>query len=106
MRKLLLMKYDYPGNVRELENIIERAVVISRGTLITVEDLPFRSKGGTSAGAAEGAETKLREALDRLECNMIRKALQVRGGNQTRAAEMLGISERILRYKIKKHQLK
>lgn len=102
----MLMKYDFPGNVRELENIIERAVVISRGTLITVEDLPFRGKGIAASGTEESAETTLRKAIDGLERNMIREALQIKDGNQTRAAQVLGISERMLRYKLKKHRLK
>ena len=102
----LLMKYDYPGNVRELENIIERAVVISRGTLITVEDLPFKGREIAAVGADESPPATLRKAIDNLECNMIREALQVKDGNQTRAAEVLGISERMLRYKLKKHHLK
>ena len=101
-----LVKYDYPGNIRELENILERAVVISRGMTLTAADLPFggRPPGGTEAtGAGEGS---LRQALEALERRMVAGAMKAAGGNQTRAAEMLGLSERMLRYKLKKHKLK
>jgi DNA-binding NtrC family response regulator len=101
----LLYKYDYPGNVRELENILERAVVIARGTMITPDDLPFGKEvtpsdnGGRSPG-------NLKEAVEGLEKEMIQTALDRSGGHQTRAAENLGISERMLRYKLKKYGLK
>jgi len=104
----LLMKYDYPGNVRELENIIERAVVIARGDVISLEDLPFREDRVTALPAAEPeeAEGKLRSAMENLEKQMIQEAMEKTGYHQTRAAEMLGLSERMLRYKLKKYGLK
>ncbi|MCU0586232.1 MAG: sigma-54 dependent transcriptional regulator [Desulfobacterales bacterium] len=101
-----LVKYDYPGNIRELENILERAVVIARGTTLTSGDLPF---GGRSASGAEGSGTgegSLRKALEALERRMVAGAMTAAGGNQSRAAELLGLSERMLRYKLKKHNLK
>lgn len=97
----MLMKYDYPGNVRELENILERATVISREGVISVEDLPFRE--GVSADLKNG---KMKESIEALESRMIQKAVQDAGGNQSKAAETLGISERMLRYKLKKYRLK
>ena len=100
----LLIKYDYPGNVRELENIIERAVVISRDSVITVDDLPFRSVA--TSQEHEYGEGTLRGAIEGLESKMIREAMEQAGFHQTRAAESLGISERMLRYKLKKYDLK
>jgi len=99
----MLLKYDYPGNVRELENIIERAVVICRGPVITVEDLPFRretSASGQDRGQGEGL---LRGSIEELERKLISEAMEKAGDLQTKAAEFLGISERMLRYKLKKY---
>lgn len=101
----LLFKYDYPGNVRELENIIERAVVIARGTAITPDDLPFRRES-MPFGNRDRGPANLREAVETLERSMIQEALDQAGGHQTRAAESLHISERMLRYKLKKYGLK
>lgn len=102
----LLIKYDYPGNVRELENIIERAVVVSRGPVISVQDLPFQREecgGGEDEKAQEGS---LHRALEAVECSMIQDALEKAGFNQSQAARLLGLSERMLRYKLKKYGLK
>jgi len=100
-----LFKYDYPGNVRELENIMERSVVIARGTMITPDDLPFKGEPSPSADSDKGRRP-LKDAVTDLERQMIRAALDRRGGHQTRAAADLGISERMLRYKLKKYRLK
>ena len=99
-----LLKYDYPGNVRELINILERAVVIVRDSIITVADLPF---GDRFSGAAETAgEGKLKDSIEELEKQMIVNALEESDHHQTKAAGILGISERMLRYKMKKYGLK
>ena len=99
-----LLKYDYPGNVRELINILERAVVIARDPIITVADLPF---GDRFAGTAETAgEGRLKDSIEELEKQMILKALEESDNHQTKAAGILGISERMLRYKMKKYGLK
>ena len=98
----LLMKYDYPGNVRELENILERATVISRDGIISVEDLPFRD----TPADERRFEGKMKDSIEALELQMIRKAMQDSGSNQSKAADILGISERMLRYKLKKYGIK
>ncbi len=102
-----LLKYDYPGNVRELENLIERAVVLARGELVTTDDLPFgrRPSAVDPAHVPDGGQG-LRQAVERLERRMIAEALEEAGGNRSRAAERLGFSERMLRYKLKKYRLK
>jgi two-component system NtrC family response regulator len=104
--KDLLMKYDYPGNVRELENIMERAVVICRGSLISTEDLPFKSQELKHAPVGDEKERTLRKNIETLERELIEEALEAAGGNQTHAAAALGLSERMLRYKLKKYRLK
>ncbi len=104
----LLMRYSYPGNVRELENIIERAVVLSRKEIITGADLPIHVQTTMAEDALPGRELKgsLNETLDTVERGLILEALKETGGTQTRAAEKLGISERVLRYKLKKYKIK
>ncbi|MFZ1981495.1 MAG: sigma-54 dependent transcriptional regulator [Smithella sp.] len=101
----MLLKYDYPGNVRELVNIIERAVVIARDQYITTNDLPFKSVSfpDDSGKKYSGA---LRASVDELEKKLIIESMEKTQDNQTKAAEILGISERMLRYKLKKYGLK
>ena len=103
----LLLKYDYPGNVRELINILERAVVITRDEYITSADLPFQS---SSLPLPESPDEKLsgtlRESLENLEKQLIDEAMKKAADNQTKAADILGMSERMLRYKLKKYNLK
>ncbi|MGA3208695.1 MAG: sigma-54 dependent transcriptional regulator [Syntrophales bacterium] len=102
----LLLKYDYPGNVRELENIIERAVVISRNSVISVEDLPFDEERIYPEDAGKKGEGLLRGSIEEMERKLILEAMEKSGDHQTKAAEILGISERMLRYKLKKYGLK
>ena len=97
---MTLARYAFPGNVRELEHIVQRAVTLVRGSLIRDRDLPpeIRFHQATEQGT-------LAERLDAVEREMILTALEKHDGVQTRAADSLGISERVLRYKIKKHRL-
>ena len=96
----ILLRYDYPGNVRELENIIERAVVLTRDDVIGIGDLPLTVQNPEVEGERE---TNLTVATEGLERRMIRDALARSDGVQTHAAELLGISERALRYKLIKY---
>ncbi len=99
-----LMRYRFPGNIRELENIVERAVVMSRDTLITTSDLP--------AGLSVTHESVILDPVDfshsfiekvaAFETAMIEEALEVKKGNQSQAAKMMGISERHLRSRMQK----
>jgi two-component system NtrC family response regulator len=103
----LLLRYPYPGNVRELENLIERAVVLCRDQVITSRDLPFHLKEARSEGAPIPPDSPLTlpEQVEALEKQLIQRALGEAEGVQTRAAEILGISERVLRYKLQKYGL-
>ncbi len=104
----LLMKYDYPGNVRELENIIEQAVVLSRGDLITSKDLPMTVQGMKQEFKKRDPfeEGTFIERVEAFEKEMINQALEETQGVQTRAAKILGITERHLRYKLNKYGMK
>jgi two-component system NtrC family response regulator len=97
----ILLRYDYPGNVRELENIIERAVVLTRDDVIGSGDLPLTAQEPEIAD--RDRETNLTVAVEALERRMIRDALARSEGVQTRAAELLGMGERGLRYKLVKY---
>jgi len=100
-----IIKYPFPGNVRELENIIEHASILCRGVEITLEDLPpviFESSDGI-CGPADSANLEIQ--VEALEKRMIADALRKCGGNQSKAARNLGLTERKLRYKVKKYGL-
>ena len=100
----LLMRYSFPGNIRELENIIERAVVFAEGTSVTSEDLPvFLKEEREEMLPTEGLS--LKERIERIEKLEIRKALKENGGVKSRTARALGITERILSYKMKLYGL-
>lgn len=96
----VLVRYDYPGNVRELENIVERAVVLTRGDHISSEDLPNLAEQAMGA-----SDSGIRGTVESLERSMIIEALVNADWVQTKAAATLGLSERMLRYKIKKYNI-
>ena len=104
----MLMRYPFPGNVRELENIIERAVVFAKREGITAADLPIHVRTSADSGKAgrQDFSGTLQETLATIERGLIIDALNASGGIQTRAAERLGISERVLRYKLRKYQVR
>ena len=100
----VLMNHDFKGNVRELENAIERAVIFAEGEVITRADLPvFLEIKSESELAGAGAESSkpLPDRVRDLEIREIRRALEKSGGVKSRAARMLGITERMLSYKMK-----
>ena len=100
----LLVKYQYPGNVRELENLVHRAVVLARDRTLTTADLPIRVARMKADGHVDAAATFV-ERVSEFERALIVEALDRAGGVQTRAARALGMSERHLRYKLRKYKL-
>lgn len=100
-----LMKYNYPGNIRELENIIQRAVILARNNPITTADLSIHLRDLQSEASIDDS-APLPLQVEALEKQLIVNALKKTGGNQSSAARLLGITERNLRYKIKKYNLK
>jgi two-component system response regulator PilR (NtrC family) len=100
-----LSNYDFPGNIRELENVLERAVALSVGSEIGGEDLMLKPIAQDEAGAraAEGAlGAPLPDYLDRVEREAILEALERTQFNRTAAAKLLGITFRTLRYRMQR----
>lgn len=96
-----LMRYPFPGNVRELEHVIQRTVTLCRGSVVRDRDLPPEIRFHQA-----GTDGSLAQRLDAVEREMILTALEGADWVQTRAAETLGISERVLRYKMTKHGIR
>jgi len=99
----LLLGYGWPGNIRELENVIERGSILGDGLAINADCLPMtlRTSATTLAGGEGGENLSIKKAEDAIERELIRKALIKTGGNRTQAARILEISHRSLLYKLK-----
>lgn len=102
-------KYHWPGNVRELRNVVERALILEDEDRITTEYLPGGllgpvrlEQGSLDQAASQFVLPNEGISLDEAELSFVRQAIQRSGGNQTRAAELLGISRDQLRYRLKK----
>jgi two-component system, NtrC family, response regulator PilR len=108
----LLIRHDWPGNIRELENVIERAVALEGTPTILAESLPPSVRGETpraAMGPAESLPTSgfdLETHVQNIERGYIAEALKRAGGVQVRAAELLGMSFRSFRYYVKKYNLR
>jgi two-component system response regulator AtoC len=103
----LLMGYSWPGNIRELENLVERAVLLAKGDLITPAELPSSIISGRNIHPSMEPEHTLsiKKASRRLEEDLIRKALKLTAGNRSRAAKILEVSRPMLLSKIKQYGL-
>ncbi len=98
-------KYDWPGNIREVENAIESAVVLSDGECILPEHLPGLPHASAIEPAAVPVQGSLKDSRGQAEKRLIQQALLESGGNRRRAAEALGVTVRTIQYKIKKYGL-
>ncbi len=116
--KQILLAYDFPGNVRELRNVIERAVILASGTALTPDLLPERvlqfppRKGPVQLGMADAGDDGLRlefrpgvDTLDGFERRLLEEALRLAGGKKGKAAEILGISRFALLRRVEKFGL-
>ncbi len=97
----MLTSYDWPGNVRELQNAVERAVVVATGKIIQPYDLPATVQ--TAPTSELTVQHNLTDAVARYERELICATLSTTRGKRAAAAQLLGISERLLAYKLKKH---
>ncbi len=103
-----LLQYPWPGNIRELENLLERIVVLAEGTEIEVGDLPedvLHPRPDRSPIDVSDHDLSVKRHSAELERVLIRRALERTGGNKTQAAELLELSPRALRYKIQDYGL-
>lgn len=104
----ILLDYPWPGNIRELENVLERALVLTDGPMIDTEDLPEtvrRPAPDTPGLGVDGDDLSVKRHGARLERHLIQLALDRTGGNKTHAADLLELSPRALRYKIQEYGL-
>jgi two-component system response regulator HydG len=101
----LLARYDWPGNIRELENFIERAVIMTKEEMITAVDFPPQIQRLSGEGEKGGFAIPYGTSLEAMEKELIIKTLAETGGNRTRASEILGINRRTLQNKLKEYGL-
>jgi len=104
----ILMGYSWPGNIRELENLVERAVLLAKGGLITPAELPssiFSDQGNINSTVEPEHTLSIKKASQKLEKNLIRKALKLTKGNRSKASKILEVSRPMLLSKIKKYGL-
>jgi DNA-binding NtrC family response regulator len=99
--RAVLKAYDYPGNARELANVIERAVIVATGKKVEAEDLP----AGLSAAVSAQLRKAKPQSLAEVEADYIAEILGTTGGNKAECARILGISRKNLYEKIARYRL-
>ncbi|HJN75735.1 MAG TPA: sigma-54 dependent transcriptional regulator [Myxococcota bacterium] len=100
-----LMRNEWPGNVRQLENVIERAVLLAEGDTLDLTDLPGHLRGVSSGSPVDDDDLSIKRRTSELERELIGRALQRTSGNRTQAAKLLEISYKALVYKIRDYGL-
>jgi two-component system response regulator AtoC len=101
-----LVAHPWAGNIRELENVIESAMMLADGDRVAIQDLPRRITAPDSPGGGSRTDLSLKRGRRAFETNLIRRALHATGGNRTHAAKRLEISHRALLYKIKEYGIR
>jgi two-component system response regulator HydG len=101
----LMIRYDWPGNIRELENAIERAVLLCQGEYISPEDLPHAVQGA-EGGELPGVAVPSGMTLKEVEREVIVQILEETDGNRTQTARILGISRKTLQNKLKEYGIR
>ena len=103
-----LYTHSWPGNIRELENVIERAVVLNSGNFIDLKDLPVeftKAEGDLDVDRFIPPEAPLQSTLEEIEEKLIRRALKESGNVQSHAADQLGITRSLIQHKMKKYNI-
>jgi DNA-binding NtrC family response regulator len=99
-----LVRYDWPGNVREMGNLVEQLLALADGPMIRADDLPAKLRSRTHAHSLDQrvrtGQASLTDAVAAFERDLIADALERVGHVQTRAARLLGVTRRILKYKM------
>jgi two-component system, NtrC family, response regulator AtoC len=106
----LLETYGWPGNIRELQNVVERAVLLAIGPEVSAQDLPMSVRARDAAGSGLPSELPamgldLKAVVDEYESNLIRQALARTGGNKNRAAQLLGLNRTTLVEMVKRKRI-
>jgi len=102
----VLRRYSWPGNVRELKNVVQRMMILCPAERIEVVDLPSEVRNEGGAGERAGIEIGVGQTLEAMERTLILKTLERTGGNRTDAAEILGVTTRTLRNKLRRYREK
>ena len=102
----MLLSYSWPGNVRELRNVVERAIILEKGSEISLRSLILDAiePGPSPVKSPEHGIPDGIVPLEEVGREMVQRAMAAAGGNQTRAAELLGITRDQLRYRLKKYR--
>jgi two-component system, NtrC family, response regulator AtoC len=105
-----LIRYDWPGNVRELKNVIERAMILNSEDILLLEHLPVELVGGMLPAASPASSSAINiptegMSLEKVEEELVKQALAAAGGNQSKAADMLGVQRDAFRRRMKKFGL-
>ncbi|MDX9815663.1 MAG: sigma-54 dependent transcriptional regulator [Smithellaceae bacterium] len=111
--KEMFLRHDWPGNIRELENLIERMILLAQNDTVTMREIPEEFKAAVNKIAATPLETSkkpfknyMRDHVENVEKQMIVKMLEEAGGNVTKAAQQLGLSRKGLQLKMIKYNLR